>query len=199
MALSLATSTFVIDRDPNRCISCQVCVRQCANDVHYYVESEDAVKSREQNCVGCHRCVTLCPTHALTIRENPLDFRPHANWSADVLKNIYKQAQTGGMLLSGMGCDQPYPIYWDHMLINASQVTNPSIDPLREPMELRTYLGRKTDQIALNADGNIDLSVQPSPQLQLEVPIMFSAMSYGSISFNACLSLARAASEIGTY
>ena len=199
MALSLATSTFVIDRDPNRCISCQVCVRQCANDVHYYVESEDAVNSREQNCVGCHRCVTLCPTHALTIRENPLDFRPHANWSADVLKNIYKQAQTGGMLLSGMGCDQPYPIYWDHMLINASQVTNPSIDPLREPMELRTYLGRKTDQIALDADGNIDLSVQPSPQLQLEVPIMFSAMSYGSISFNACLSLARAASEIGTY
>ena len=50
---------------------------------------------------------------------------------------------TGGILLTGMGNDRPYPIYWDHMLLNASQVTNPSIDPLREPMELKTYLGKK--------------------------------------------------------
>ncbi len=37
------------------------------------------------------------------------------------------------------------------------------------------------------------------PQLKLEVPIMFSAMSYGSISYNAHESLARAATELGTY
>jgi glutamate synthase domain-containing protein 2 len=32
-----------------------------------------------------------------------------------------------------------------------------------------------------------------APQLTLDTPILFSAMSYGSISYNACLSLARAA------
>lgn len=37
------------------------------------------------------------------------------------------------------------------------------------------------------------------PQLKLEVPIMFSAMSYGSISYNAHESLARAAEKLGTY
>ena len=31
-------------------------------------------------------------------------------------------------------------------MLDACQVTNPSIDPLREPMELRTYLGRKPDE-----------------------------------------------------
>ena len=102
------------------------------------------------------------------------------------------------MLLTGMGCDQPYPIYFDHLLLNASQVTNPSIDPLREPMELRTYLGRKPDRVELDEgpDG-IQLKTQLGPQLTLETPILFSAMSYGSISYNACLSLARAAKACG--
>ena len=37
------------------------------------------------------------------------------------------------------------------------------------------------------------------PQLTLNVPVMFSAMSYGSISYNAHASLARAATALGTY
>jgi len=153
MALSLATPNFIIDRDESRCIACQVCVRQCANDVHYYDADDDRVLSNDLQCVGCHRCVTLCPTHALTVRQNPLEFRPNANWSSSVLRNIYKQAETGGMLLTGMGCDQPYRIYWDHLLLNASQVTNPSIDPMREPMELRTYLGGKPERLEFDNRG----------------------------------------------
>jgi Fe-S-cluster-containing dehydrogenase component len=27
---------FVVERDPNRCIQCQVCVNQCSFDTHYY-------------------------------------------------------------------------------------------------------------------------------------------------------------------
>ena len=149
MALSLAEASFVIDRDESRCIACQVCVRQCANDVHYFDGELDKVLCDTRGCVGCHRCVSMCPTDALTVRLNPLEFRPHANWSSDMLRSIYKQAETGGMLLSGMGCDRPYRIYWDHMLLNASQVTNPSIDPMREPMELKTYLGAKPERLEL--------------------------------------------------
>jgi glutamate synthase domain-containing protein 2 len=200
MALSLATASFIVERDETRCIACQACVRQCANDVHFFDQDDDRVTCDDIQCVGCHRCVTLCPTRALTVRQNPLEFRPHANWSSSALRNIYKQAETGGMLLSGMGCDQPYRIYWDHMVLNASQVTNPSIDPLREPMELKTYLGAKPERLEFG-DGENGSSVKTTvgPQLELDIPIMFSAMSYGSISFNACLSLARAARASGTY
>ena len=200
MALTLATPDFVIERDESRCIACQVCVRQCANNVHYYQEDDDCVLSNDINCVGCHRCVTLCPTHALTVRQNPLEFRPHANWTPQTLRNIYKQAETGGMLLAGMGCDQPYRIYWDHMLLNASQVTNPSIDPLREPMELKTFIGAKPERLEFEErEDGLSLKTEISPQIELDVPIMFSAMSYGSISYNACESLARAASAAGTF
>ncbi len=200
MALSLATPSFIVERDETRCIACQVCVRQCANDVHYVVTGDGEVASDPARCVGCHRCVTLCPTRALNVRTTPLEFRPHANWTASALTAIYKQAETGGMLLTGMGCDQPYRIYWDHMVLNASQVTNPSIDPMREPMELKTFLGAKPERLTFEvSEGGPQLKTQLSPQLELDVPILFSAMSYGSISFNACLSLARAARASGTY
>jgi glutamate synthase domain-containing protein 2 len=198
MAFSMLTPEFRIERDDQRCIACQVCVRQCANDIHIYEADEDGVYSDYSRCVGCHRCVTLCPTGALTVRENPLDFRPNANWTPNRLRDIYKQAETGGILLSGMGSDHAHPIYFDHLLLNASQVTNPSIDPLREPMELRTYIGRKPDRVEVShGPGGLRLETQMAPQLILETPIMFSAMSYGSISFNACLSLARAAKQSG--
>ena len=198
MALSWLPPEFRIDRDEERCIACQVCVRQCANDVHLYDEEEDRVYSEESRCVGCHRCVTLCPTQALTVRRHPLDFRPNANWTPQAITDVFKQAETGGVLLTGMGCDRPYPIYFDHLLLNASQVTNPSIDPLREPMELRTYLGRKPDrvEVVLTAQG-VEVKTKLASQLTLETPILFSAMSYGSISYNACRSLARAARECG--
>jgi len=196
MALSLSTPDFLIDRDRDRCINCQVCVRQCANEAHSWDEEEKRVMADDALCVNCHRCVTLCPTHALTIRKYPLEFRDNANWTESTIKAIYKQAETGGILLTGMGNDRSYPIYWDHLLLNASQVTNPSIDPLREPMELKTFLGRKPDRLKIE---NGRLAEPLPPQLELDVPIMFSAMSFGSISLNAIKSLARAAEKLGIY
>jgi len=187
---------FIIERNRDRCIDCQVCVRQCAFEVHTYDEDEEKVISHEEKCVCCHRCVTLCPTRALTIRKNPLQFKENANWNDTAIKEIQKQAVTGGILLTGMGNPKPYTIYWDHIILNASQVTNPSIDPLREPMELKTFLGRKPEKVEVGKEGNV-VGEFP-PQLELEVPILFSAMSFGSISFNACKSLATAATRLGT-
>jgi glutamate synthase domain-containing protein 2 len=63
-------------------------------------------------------------------------------------------------------------------------------------MELTTYLGRKPDKVEFDANGN--LTTDLSGLVKLDVPIMFSAMSYGAISLNVHESLARAATEVGT-
>lgn len=212
MAKRPVPTEFIIERDAEICIACQTCVRMCSNDAHSYDLETDNVSSNNIKCVGCHFCETLCPTGAITIKRNPSEFKLNANWNTQAISNITKQAETGGMLLTAMGCDKPYPIYWDHILLNASQVTNPSIDPLREPMELRTYIGRKPDQIQIVVDSlwpidknknpstiNYQLSTRLGPQLKLETPILFSAMSYGSISLNACKSLAMASAEMGIF
>ncbi len=189
---------FKVIRDKDRCIQCQVCVNQCSFETHYYDAEDDEVRSREENCVGCQRCAMFCPTKALNIVYNPPEYRGNYNWRPEVIEDIAKQAETGGVLLTGMGDDKQQRIYWDHIVLNASQVTNPSIDPLREPMELATYLGRKPEQLEVEP-GTLQLKTKLTPQIKLEVPVMFAAMSYGAVSLNVQESLARAAAEMGTF
>lgn len=160
------------------------------------MEELDIMTSDDAKCVDCQRCVTLCPTRALKIVESDNTLRRNKNWQQDSIYEVYRQAGTGGVLLGSMGNPSEQPIYWDRILINASQVTNPPIDPLREPMETRVFLGKKPDRIERGPNGEIMNNL--TPQLELAVPILFSAMSYGSISYNAHASLARAARELGT-
>jgi hypothetical protein len=197
MSISYIYPEFEVVRNPNRCIACRVCERQCANEVHSYDADSGLMLSDESKCVDCQRCVSLCPTRALKIVKSDCRLRENANWSDNTIKEIYKQAGSGGVLLSSMGNPNPLPVYWDKILINASQVTNPPIDPLREPMETRVFLGSKPTEMKRTSDGRLDCTL--SPQLELSMPVMFSAMSYGSISYNAHESLARAASELGLY
>ena len=195
MALDYIIPEFEVVRNDARCTRCRICESQCANGVHTYNADGKVMVSDESKCVNCQRCVSFCPTHAIKIVKNDNCLRENANWSCATIKEIYKQASTGGVLLSSMGNPQPLPVYWDRILINASQVTNPPIDPLREPMETRVFLGKKPETVRRNGDGS--LCTEVPPQLELSVPILFSAMSYGSISYNAHAALAKAARELG--
>ncbi len=195
MGIEFIYPEFEVIRNENRCIQCRVCERQCANEVHSYSSERGVMISDESKCVNCQRCVSLCPTRALKIVKSDCTLRENANWQNDTIKEVYKQANSGGVLLSSMGNPKPLPIYWDKILINASQVTNPPIDPLREPMETRVFLGKKPEKIERDASGAVRCRLDP--QISLSMPVMFSAMSYGSISYNAHASLARAATELG--
>ncbi|PKM63449.1 MAG: FMN-binding glutamate synthase family protein [Firmicutes bacterium HGW-Firmicutes-21] len=197
MSIDFIYPEYEIARNKDRCINCRVCEKQCANEVHKYHADLKMMQADDLKCVNCQRCVSLCPTRALKIVKTDNTYKENAHWKGRTMSEIYLQAGSGGVLLSSMGNPVDYPIYWDKILINASQVTNPSIDPLREPMETRTFLGQRPNKIERDKDGNIVNNM--APQLELSTPIMFSAMSYGSISYNAHESLARAATELGIY
>ena len=197
MSVEFIYPEFEVMRNEKRCIACRICERQCSNEVHGYDEKNKLMTQDESKCVNCQRCVSFCPTKALKIVKTDCTLRENANWSGDTINEIYKQANSGGVLLSSMGNPRSLPVYWDKILINASQVTNPSIDPLREPMETRVYLGKKPQNVKRTEDGKLDFKLPP--QLELSMPILFSAMSYGSISYNAHKSLALAATELGIF
>ena len=188
-------AAFEVIRDPQRCVSCRLCIEQCPNGVHSFDEKRGVLLAEEDRCVDCQRCVAFCPTHALKIRKNDCALRENGNWSQNTVQEIWKQAATGGVLLSSMGNPGTLPVYWDRLLINASQVTNPPIDPLREPMETRVFLGKKPERLRRGDAGR--LIPELTPQIELSMPVMFAAMSYGAISFPAHLSLARAAEALG--
>ena len=61
-------------------------------------------------------------------------------------------------------------------------------------METRVFLGQKPQKVEHDKTG---IKCELPPQIELSMPVMFSAMSYGSISYNAHKSLAMAAEELG--
>jgi len=195
MGIDYIYPQFEVIRREERCNNCRICERQCANGVHRFDAERQIMVSDESKCVNCQRCVCFCPTHALKIQKSSCALRENDNWDEDTVKELYRQAGSGGVLLSSMGNPRHFPVYWDKILINASQVTNPPIDPLREPMETRVFLGRKPERMQREPDGRLNCDLPP--QLSLSMPVLFSAMSYGSISYNAHACLARAAQELG--
>lgn len=195
MPINFLYPDYEVIRNYDRCIACRVCERQCSNEVHEFVADTKRMVCDDSKCVNCHRCVSLCPTRALKIVKSNNTYKENANWSVKTINELYRQANSGGVLLSSMGNPENYPVYFDKILLNASQVTNPSIDPLREPMETKVFLGAKPQNIRRDANGRIVNNLPP--HLILSMPVMFSAMSYGSVSYNAHESLARAAEELG--
>ncbi len=197
MFKSLAPPDYLATIDTDKCIRCKRCIQNCGWSVYSW--GGDRVLIDTMKCVKCLRCYHYCPVEAIQILDNPVKFKPNAYWSYNNIRNIKKQAETGGMPLTGMGSDLPYPILFDRLLLDACQVTNPSIDPLREPMELRTYLGKKPSKVEVERgeDGELRLKTKMPPQIRLEAPFIFSPMSFGSISLNAQKVLAMAAKECG--
>jgi len=197
MFKSLALPEYLATIDREKCIRCKRCIQNCGWDVYSW--GGDKININTSKCVKCLRCYHYCPTEAIEIVDNPTRYKNNAYWGFHTLRNLKKQAETGGIPLTGMGSDLPYPILFDNILIDACQVTNPSIDPLREPMELRTYLGKKPSSVDVQTgkDGKLSLKTKMPPQIKLDLPVMFSPMSYGSISLNAQKVLAMAAKESG--
>lgn len=146
MAIDFLYPQYEVVRNNDRCINCRACERQCANEVHFWDADNNRMQADESKCVACHRCVALCPTRALKIVKTDHTFRENANWTGKAISEVYRQAGSGGVLLSSMGNPDPHPIYWDKILINASQVTNPVHRP------------------AARADGDQDLPRQKAGQ-----------------------------------
>ena len=184
-------------RKDESCILCLRCSRECSFGA-IEVKDGKALLFKHEKCTDCQRCVTFCPTGAIYITEDENRFRKNSVFKDDDIKEIILQAKTKGVLLSSMGAQgKNIPIYFDKILLNASQVTNPSIDPLREPMETSVFIGARPAKIERDTNGNIVDNLPP--HLELKTPIMFSAMSYGAISLNVHKALASASEALGTY
>lgn len=196
-ALDFIYPEYEVVRDAAKCVSCRVCERECANGATVFDAKSGLLLTDDSKCVNCQRCVAMCPVMAIKVIKSGNGFRANGNWSRSTICEVYRQASTGGVLLSSMGNPHKYPVYWDRILINASQVTNPPIDPLREPMETRVFLGGRGSGVERDKNGRLKCSLPP--HLDLSMPMLFSAMSYGSISYNAHEALAGAAEELGTF
>ena len=81
MPVNFFPARFEVLRNPDKCIKCRACERQCSNEVHYYDSDYDKMLANEAQCVDCQRCVCICPTGALKIRKNENSFNESVNYT----------------------------------------------------------------------------------------------------------------------
>lgn len=190
---------FKVEIDDEKCEKCGRCATNCTFKAIIFDEINDKpVVIDTGKCVACQRCAVFCPADAISIAEYPVTYSPHAVWTPWHLRSVYEQAKTGGVLLAGTGNDRPYPFVFDYLVWDACQVTNPAIDALREPVETRTWLGRKPKRLNIReVEGRFELEGIP-PNVMLSTPLIIDHMSLGSISYNAFTAMLRATKEVGT-
>ena len=190
---------FQIHVDPTKCKKCTRCVNACSYGTLSF--NGDRIVSDDDKCVACQRCAVFCPANAITISNYPMVYSPHGTYTDRIRKIDMLQASTGGVLLASTGTDLPYPVIFDDILLDACQVTNPSIDPLREPVETKVFLGSKPSKIDFDVDpeneSNVTMRTRFPPNFEMEMPLMVGHMSLGSISFNACMAIYKAVSDLG--
>jgi glutamate synthase domain-containing protein 2 len=179
--------------DYQACRTCKRCVNECSFQA---LDFRDNRVVPIGGCVACGRCLAVCPVSCIEIRTVPSQFPPHGNWTERMRRAIYAQANSGGVLLSSCGTDVEHPVIFDDLLLDAAQVTNPSIDPLREPVETVTLLGGRPGRLQVSEGEMLRMKGCGDPLVVMDMPLMIGHVSLGSVSYNTQKAFFMAAKEL---
>ncbi len=105
----------------------------------------------------------------------------HGIWNKETISEIDYKAGAGKHRIRGCGATRYMPTF-DDLMVLPSQLSRMSLDTYREDCDTRTVLGKRT-------------ATRP---LVIETPIMIAGMSYGALSKEAKIALAKATALTGT-
>ncbi len=165
-------------------------------------------KSDPDTCIDCNACVECCPTESMQKRTNEGSAATSAadapgsatksaadvvaaasgstsltggGWSGALIKSIQDKANTGKHQIRGCGSTRKLPTF-DDLIFLPAQLSRLSIDTYREECRTRTVLGKR-------------FATKP---LVLETPIFIGGMSYGALSKESKIAMAKGSAMVGT-
>ena len=101
----------------------------------------------------------------------------------DVMEDIHVKAELGRYRFRGFGTLRPRPLpSFDDLTFITCSLTRIPLEGYRERCSTKTVLGAR-------------FAKRP---IELAIPIMITGMSYGALSLNAKVALARGAATVGT-
>ncbi len=112
----LDLSSPCISRDPNKCILCGDCVRMCAEiqnvgAIDFAHRGSEMIVTpafeeplSKSNCVGCGQCAAVCPTAAITIKDDTQRL-----WDAIFDENRFVVAQIAPAVRVAIGSEFGFP------------------------------------------------------------------------------------------
>ncbi|MCC7554478.1 MAG: nitronate monooxygenase [Methanobacteriaceae archaeon] len=163
--------------DENICGKCFSCYNNCPHDVYEIIDGEP-YPLNPNNCVGCRICEEMCPNKA--IRINAVEEDPREAWGFSDVSEIVRKSNKGSYKIRSTGALREVPNF-DDLVVIPAQVSRPPLDMYREPCGTDVVLGSRYAE---------------NP-LKLKIPIMIGAMSFGALSKEAKMALARGSSLAG--
>ena len=160
------------------CKNCYSCYSNCPHGV-YEIINDEPQPVHQEKCVGCKICEEMCPNNAIYVTPLPDEHR--GIWSNYTMLEIKRKSIEGSYKVRGCGAIRHVPSF-DDLTILPAQVSRPPIDKYREPCNSEVVLG---DRFAENP-------------IKISTPIMIGAMSFGAISKEAKIALARGSKLAGT-
>ncbi|HOO56905.1 MAG TPA: glutamate synthase-related protein [bacterium] len=195
----------IIDMYEQCARGCRNCVkRKCVYDIHKHHES--FIRDMKgpvtflNECMNCLSCVQDCTRGALTRVVNP-EFRwlGSGTWSPDQIINIWKQASTGKIPVSGAGYGGPFSGKgFDSMWTDMSEIVRPTRDGIhgREYISTSVDVGAKLPNLMFDPSGG--LMVDPPPMIELPVPFVIQQPEFGDVSIKTLTAMAIAARRLNT-
>jgi glutamate synthase domain-containing protein 2 len=121
-------------------------------------------------------------------------------WTPQVITQIWYQAETGRIPISGAGYGGPFAGEgFDGMWLDMSEIVRPTRDGIhgREYISTAIDLGRKAPMLRFDPSGR--LALQPPPLLEIPLPILFNPLPLPTPGRGARLAIAKAAARLGTF
>src|SRR5262249_48591988 len=109
------------------------------------------------------------------------DLRRSRNFTPEVVNDIHVKAELGRYRMRGFSLFKPMP-HWDELVFLPGTLTRFVIEGYREKCETKTVLGAR-------------FAKKP---LELDIPIYITGMSFGALSLEPKMALAKGASMAGT-
>lgn len=185
MYVRTAKGAFEVQIDRYKCIGCLLCVKACpvnALDERLKQPYPSPYAAQQEKCVGCRNCQEVCPTKAVKVLPAEPEEFIKGPWTFDAVDDIRERAETGKSLVQGCGSNRRLPTF-DDLLIVPAQLTVSPLDKYRESCLTKTIIG--------------DNPLVEKP-LELAMPILVAAMSFGALSKEAKIAIARGTSIAGT-
>ncbi|MCX8188643.1 MAG: glutamate synthase-related protein [Nitrososphaeria archaeon] len=164
--------------DHNICKSCGTCIKVCPQEVFKKVREDYVSPLNDQDCLGCETCIEFCPVKAIKIY--PIADDDKLLWKHSIIREIQVKALLGKPVVRGTSAWRSFPSF-DDLIILCAQTSRPPIDHYREPCDTEVVLGGRYAE----------------KPLKLKAPIIVGAMSFGAISREAKIAIAKAATRLG--
>jgi len=166
---------FIHEWNRKICLECLTCVNACPNGNLGQYEGRPTA-AQVNTCVGCFSCRDACPTKAVSFYW--LDESGYSLDTPTLKHHVYRLAQTGTKIVAGMGARRKVADLNNLVFLPGQLFRAPLLED--EPVEVSVTLGKT--------------AARP---VTLEAPVMIGGMSFGALSKEAKIALARATAMTG--